>query len=554
MSKTPESKHGGQILVDTLVQLGLGRAYCVAGESYLPVLDGLVDYPDFEVVTCRQESGATFAAEADGHLKGTPGLAMVTRGPGACNGSIGVHTAHQSGSPMILLVGLISTADRDKEAFQEFDLPQMFGSISKWATVIDSAERIPEYIVRAYHTAMSGRPGPVVLGLPEEILFGEKTAAPARVIKTRDIAPSEADVNDIVERLAKAQRPLIISGGSLWSDKACADLTSFAETAEIPVACAFRRLDTFNHRHPNYIGTLGFGANPDLVARVRDADVILAVNDRLDEVTSQIYTLFGDKKSAEQTVIQTYPDPAEFGKSLQPDLAVTCHVAPLMAALSAHAESLSGVRDGAWLAEGRAMLEAWQTINVDAQPAWDGADMTLIFDYLRDALPENAVLTTDAGNFAGWCQRYLRFGRPGRFLAPVSGAMGYAVPSAVAGAIAHPDRVVVGVCGDGGFMMTGMEIATAMSRGAKPIIIVCNNGIYGTIKMHQEREYKGRPSATTLTNPDFAKLAQSYGAFGAVVEHADEFAGVWEQAVAADTLALIEIRMDARQITTRAKV
>jgi len=224
MSKTPESKHGGQILVDTLVQLGLGRAYCVAGESYLPVLDGLVDYPDFEVVTCRQESGATFAAEADGHLKGTPGLAMV----------------------------------------------------SKWATVIDSAERIPEYIVRAYHTAMSGRPGPVVLGLPEEILFGEKTAAPARVIKTRDIAPSEADVNDIVERLAKAQRPLIISGGSLWSDKACADLTSFAETAEIPVACAFRRLDTFNHRHPNYIGTLGFGANPDLVARVRDADVILA--------------------------------------------------------------------------------------------------------------------------------------------------------------------------------------------------------------------------------------------------------------------------------------
>ena len=223
-----------------------------------------------------------------------------------------------------------------------------------------------------------------------------------------------------------------------------------------------------------------------------------------------------------------------------------------MAALAEHGESLSGVRDSTWLSEGRAMLEAWKAIDVEAQPAWDGADMTLIFNYLRDALPEDSVLTTDAGNFAGWCQRYLDFGRPGRFLAPVSGAMGYAVPSAVAGAIAHRDKIVVGVCGDGGFMMTGMEIATAMQQGAKPIIIVCNNGIYGTIKMHQEREYKGRPSGTTLTNPDFAKLAESYGAFGGVVESADEFAGVWEQAAAADTLALIEIRMDPRQITTRA--
>lgn len=545
-----DSKHGGQILVDTLVELGLGRAYCVAGESYLPVLDGLVDYPDFEVITCRQESGATFAAEADGHLKGTPGLAMVTRGPGACNGSIGVHTAHQSGSPMIVLVGLISTADRDKEAFQEFDLPQMFGSISKWATVIDSAERIPEYIVRAYHTAMSGRPGPVVLGLPEEILFGEKTASPAVAIKNREIAPREADVDEIVERLARAKRPLIISGGSLWSKQACADLERFAEAAEIPVACAFRRLDTFNHRHPNYIGTLGFGANPELIERVRDADLILALNDRLDEVTSQIYTLF---KGGEQAVIQSFPDPSEFGKSCQPDLAVTANITPLMSALKAKAESLSGVRDSAWLTESRAMFEAWSDIDAHNQPDWDGANMTMIFKHIRETLPENAVVTTDAGNFAGWCQRYLRYGRPGRFLAPVSGAMGYAVPSAVAGAIAHRDRTVVGFCGDGGFMMTGMEIATAMSAGAKPIIVVCNNGIYGTIRMHQEREYKGRPSATTLVNPDFAKLAQAHGAFGAVVEHEDEFADVWAQAEAADTLALIEIRMDPRQITTRAK-
>lgn len=545
-----EAKHGGKILVDTLVELGLNRAYCVAGESYLPVLDGLVDYPDFEVITCRQESGATFAAEADGHLMRRPGLAMVTRGPGACNGSIGVHTAHQSGSPMIVLVGLISTVDRDKEAFQEFDLPQMFGSISKWATVIDRAERIPEYIVRAYHTAMSGRPGPVVLGLPEEILFGDKTAAPAEPIVSREITPSPDDVDEIFGRLAKAQRPLIIAGGSLWSDEACSDLAGFAEAAEIPVVNAFRRLDVFNARHANYIGTLGFGANPDLVARVKDADLILALNDRLDEVTSQIYTLF---KGDGQSLIQVFPDPSEFGKSCQPDMAVISNIAPLIAALKGRADSLTGVRDRTWLEESRAMYEAWQDIDEHDQPDWDGANMTMIFKHIRESLPEDAIVTTDAGNFAGWCQRYLHYGRPGRFLAPVSGAMGYAVPSAVSAAIAHRDRTVVGFCGDGGFMMTGMEIATAMAAGAKPIIVVCNNGIYGTIKMHQEREYKGRPSATALTNPDFAKLAQAHGAFGAIVEHEDDFADVFAQAKASGTLALIEIRMDPRQITTRAK-
>jgi len=546
------TQHGGKILVDTLVQLGLSRAYCVAGESYLPVLDALVDYPDFEVITCRQESGVTFAAEADGQLTGKPGLAMVTRGPGACNASIGVHTARQSSVPMIILVGLINTADRDKEAFQEFDLPQMFGSISKWATVIDSAARIPEYITRAYHVAMSGRPGPVVLGLPEDILFGEKQAAPAKMITVRPVTPNKNDVDEIIARLSKAQKPLIIAGGSMWSDEACADLQEFAQISGVPVACAFRRQDIFNHRHTHYIGELGTGPNPDLVARVKQADVILSLNGRLDEMTTQEYSLFDADINSGQSVIQTYPAPEEFGKALQPDLAVVSDIAPLMEALKARANTVSGDYS-AWLAEGRADFEAWNNIDEAALHEWDGADMSAIFKFLQDNLPEDAIVTTDAGNFSGWCQRHLRYGRPGRLLAPVSGAMGYAVPAAVAASIAHRDRVVLGVCGDGGFMMTGQEIATAMQQGTKPIIMVCNNGIYGTIRMHQEREYPARHSATTLSNPDFAALAQSYGAFGAAVEDAKDFPDIWAQALAADGPALIEIRMDVRQITTRAK-
>jgi acetolactate synthase-1/2/3 large subunit len=538
--------NGGHVLVKALKAHNVTRVFCVAGESYLPVLDAFLDYPEIEVITCRHESGAVFMAEAHARLTGGPAVAFVTRGPGACNGSIGIHAAMQSSAGVVLFVGLINTMDRDKEAFQEFDIKQMFSALGKWTSVIDRGERIAEYTSRALHVAASGRHGPVVIGLPEEILFNKAPEQDVKVIPSSAIVPSEKDISDITSLLSKAKKPLVLVGGGNWTDDDCAALAKFADGAGIPVAASMRCQDVFDHENSNYIGELGFGPNPKLVDRVKGADVILALGSRIDEVTTQAYTLF----QKGQKIIHVCVTAAEFGKAVIPDLAVQSYVGPVAQAL-AKSGKIEGATWKSWREEARADYLAWS----EAKPVggWKGADMTEIYCQLQNLLPEDAVITSDAGNFAGWSQRFLRYGRPGRQLAPISGAMGYGVPSAIAASLHYPDRVVLGACGDGGFMMTGQEIATAMMYGAKPIILVCNNSIYGTIRMHQEREYPGRPSGTTLQNPDFVKLAESYGAFGARVDDAKDFESVWKKALAAKKFALIEITMDPRQITTGAK-
>ncbi len=539
---------GGEILAQALAVHGVDRVFCVAGESYLPVLDALLAYPGIEIVTCRHESGATFMAEAYANLTGKPVVAMVTRGPGACNGAIGIHTAKQSSTPLILLVGLINQSDQDKEAFQEFDVTGMFASISKWSCRIDQTARMGEYVARAFHVATSGRAGPVVLGLPEDLLFAKDDAKDVTPIILDKRAPTAQSLHKIRDVLSQAKRPVIIAGGALWSDEACADLAAFSSASHLPVSTSFRRQDLFMHSHGNYIGELGSGPNPALLHRVKSADVLLVMGARLNEMATQEYSLF----QPGQKIIHVYPDADAFGRAYTPHLAIEADPGLVVAGLAGE-KPLDGRSWAAWRDEGRADYIAWTTIPENG-PDWQGADMTQIFKYLQENLPQDSIVTTDAGNFSGWCQRYLHYGRPGRLLAPISGAMGYAVPSVIAASIASPDVISVGFCGDGGFMMSASEIATAMHQKAKPIIIVCNNSMYGTIRMHQDKHYPGRPVATDLTNPDFVKMAESYGAYAARVTDAKDFPAVWQGAVKADTAALIEIQMDPRQLKTTSEI
>jgi len=544
---------GAQILVRSLAQHGVQRIASVAGESYLAVLDALLDHPDIQVITCRQEGGASFMAESWGKLSGQPGICFVTRGPGACNASIGVHTAMQDSTPMILFMGQVRRCEHGREAFQEINVPEVFGGLAKWATEIDDPRRIPEVIYRAFKTATSGRPGPVVIGLPEDMLREEANVIEAPPYQMITPHAGQQDLKAIESLLQKAQKPLALIGGPGWNDEGCENFMSFASACHLPVITSFRRQDLFNHRNNCYVGELGTGPNPKLLEKVKEADLLLVVNARLDEIATQGYTLI-DAPLPQQTLIHIHMAASEIGKVYIPELAIESDPNHIAADLAGNGLKIDGRRWDGWRDELRAQYMDWTAIGPEKLHKWDGADMTAIFAFLRDQLPDDAIITTDAGNFSGWAQRYLQYGRPGRLLAPISGAMGYAVPSVLGASLAAPDQLALGLCGDGGFMMTGQEIATAMHHGAKPIIIVCNNGIYGTIRMHQERAYPGRHSATSLTNPDFAALAQSYGAFGAVVNSADEFPAVWEQARTAGKAALIEIRMDPRQITTNAKV
>ena len=540
---------GGQILVETLYAHGVDRISSVAGESYLPVLDALLDRPEIEVITCRQEGGAGFMAEAWGKLTGRPGICFVTRGPGVCNSSIAIHTAKQDSTPMIVFMGQVRRWERGREAFQEVDVRAVFGTLAKWATEIDDPSRIPEIVGHAFNIATSGRPGPVVIGLPEDMLseVSEAFITPP-MLMPKAVARSE-DIEGVISLLQKARQPMVLVGGSGWSEEGIAELASFCAAAHIPVTAAFRNQDLIDHKHGCYVGELGTGPNPALVKRVSEADVLLVIGSRLDEITTQNYTLL-----ERQTLVQIHQDIHEMGKVYRPTLAIQSDLNEAAKSLAGMAFKLDGRAWAGWRDDARKDYQDWTAIDLNKRPTFEGADMSVIFDYLRNILPNDAIITTDAGNFSGWAQRYLQYGRPGRLLAPISGAMGYSVPSAIGASIANPGRAVLGLCGDGGFMMNGQELATAMHHGATPIILICNNGIYGTIRMHQEKKYPGRVSATTLTNPDFVVLGQAYGAFAAKVTHADDFPVVWEAARNAGRIAVIEVRMDVRQLTTNSRL
>lgn len=546
MSSSVPVRSGGQILVDALRAHGADLAFCVPGESYLDVLNAFHDAPDIRLVTCRQEGGAANMAEAHGKLTGRPGICFVTRGPGACNASIGVHTAMQDSSPMILFIGQVARDQEEREAFQEIDYRRMFGPVAKWAAQIDEAERIPEFISRAFHVATSGRPGPVVLALPEDMLRDRVAVADIGRYASVQAHPGAQDLDRLDALLARASRPVVVAGGSSWSDEAARDLRNWAEANRLPVCCSFRRQDLMSNDSDSYIGDLGTGPNPKLLENVRRADLLIVVNARLGEMTTQGYELL-EPPVARQTLVHIHASAEELGRVYRPDLAIQAGPAAMVRALASRPAAAAHPWAD-WTAKCRQDYLSW--LEPDAFGDYV-LDLGRVMTSLRERLPADAIVTLDAGNFAGWGQRFLRYGRPGRQLGPTSGAMGYAVPAAVAAKIAHPDRVVLGLVGDGGFMMTGQELATAMQAGAAPVILLFNNGMYGTIRMHQERRYPGRISATDLVNPDFVRLAESYGAFGRAVERTEDFLPALEEALSCGRAAVIELRIDPEVITTR---
>ena len=550
---THPSRTGGQLLVDALHVHGVDTAFGVPGESYLDVLDALHD-SNIRFVINRQEGGAAFMAEAYGKMTGKPGICFVTRGPGATNASIGVHTAFQDSTPLILFIGQVGNDFVDREAFQEIDYRRMYGQMAKWVAQIDRADRIPEYLARAFQVATSGRPGPVVLALPEDMLVDTAEVADTRPYQPTHGAPSGEQIAQLRTMLQGAQRPLVLLGGGTWNAQACADLARFAEANHLPVGCTFRFQDLLDNAHPNYVGDVGIGINPKLAARVKDADLVIAIGPRLGEMTTGGYTLLASPVPR-QRLVHIHPDPEELGSVYQAELMVASGMPQACAMLAA----MEPVDASAWedsVAQAKAELGAWQE-----QPALlkDGGlplDLWQVVQDLQAALPTDAIITNGAGNYASWAHRFYRYGGMRTQLAPTNGAMGYAVPSGVAAKIVHPERTVVTFAGDGEFMMTGQELATAVQYGAGVVILVFNNSMFGTIRMHQERTYPGRVSGTGLHNPDFAALARAYGSHGEVVEQTADFAPALRRALEhADQNrlpAVIELRYDGELITPNA--
>ncbi len=543
-----DQKTGGELLVEALERHGAERVFCVPGESYLAVLDALYD-ASIPVTVCRQEGGAAMMADAWGKLTGKPGICMVTRGPGATNASAGVHVAAQDSTPMILFIGQIERGMREREAFQEIDYRQMFGGIAKWVAEIDHADRVPEFISRAYHVATSGRPGPVVLALPEDMLV-EKADAPQPPAWTQvETHPGLTQMADLQKRLWAAERPIAILGGSRWSEEAVAGFTRFAERFDLPVACSFRRQMLFDNLHPNYAGDVGIGINPKLLARVKSSDLILLVGGRLSEMPSQSYSLL-EIPSPTQQLVHVHPDAEELGRVYRPAQAI--HASP-----TAFCKAAEGLQPPSELKGAGEAAKAHQDY-LD----WSGArpqvpgnlQMAGVMEWLEANLPEDAVCTNGAGNYATWLHRFHRFRRYATQAAPTSGSMGYGLPAAVAAKLAFPEREVVCFAGDGCLQMTMQEFGTACQDGANIIVLVIDNGMYGTIRMHQERTYPGRPSATKLVNPDFAALARSYGAFGETVETTDAFGPAYERARAAGTPAILHLKLDPEAITPAASL
>lgn len=534
-------RHGGQILVDQLKIQGVDRVFCVPGESFLAALDGLYD-SGIDTIVGRNEGGVSMMAEAYGKLTGRPGVAMVTRGPGATNASGGVHVAFQDSTPMILFVGQVASDQRDREAFQEVDYRQMFGPLAKWVAEIDRTDRIPEYISRAFHVAVSGRPGPVVLALPEDMLSAtaEVTDAPRANPARQQV--SHTAVDDVVAAMDRAKNPLMLIGGPLWSAQAAADTARLAEQTGWPVATTFRCQDYIDNRHPNYIGDLGIAPNPALAERVTSADTLLVVGARLGEMTSGGYSLFQIPKPA-QRLIHIHPNADELGRVYHADLALSCHSSDFLAQAVAATDGRSHPAPGTE----RTAYEHWQS-----PTATPGAvKLEQIITHLTQTLPDTAIITNGAGNYAAWLHRYYRYKSYRTQLAPTSGTMGYGLPAAISAKLNHPEREVICLAGDGCFQMNGQEFGTAVQYGANIIVIIANNGVYGTIRMHQARQYPNRPSGTDMVNPDFAALARAYGAHGETVTQTDQFAAALERARAAGIPAIIDLKTDPAAVSHR---
>jgi acetolactate synthase-1/2/3 large subunit len=539
---------GGKLLADALVAQGVTHAFCVPGESYLDLLDGLYSVRNrLQLVTCRFEAGAVHMAEAYGKLTGKPGVAIVTRGPGACHASIGVHVAFQDSTPLVLLVGQIPVDETDRETFQEVDYRQMFGPLAKWVTQIDDEKRIPELMAHAFDVATSGRPGPVVVAISEEMqkrLANVPDIGPAEVLPAN---PAPEAMPRVMKMLAAAKKPLVVLGGSRWSEQGRADIRDWLVANDLPVSVAFRRMGLFDGTSENYVGDLGVGADGGLVAKAKEADLILAIGTRIGEPVSQGYTLL-DMAGA-TPIVHVYPDQAEIGRVYRPALGIVSEVN----AFAAAAKAAGAVKKPAWAAwtkELRALRVAQAT-----PPVYEGPlNLAEALQELETILPKDTIFTTDAGNFATWPNRFMHIGEKQDFLGPTNGAMGYSVPAAIGAKITHPERTVIAFVGDGGFLMTGQEIATAFHHAVNPIILVFNNQMYGTIRMYQERTYPARVSGTALTNPDFAKFIEAFGGHGEIVEATDQLVPAVKRAMASGKPAIVEIRTNPEQVTNRATI
>ena len=525
---------GGQLLVACLEAQGVSTAFGVPGESYLAVLDGLHD-SGIRFVTCRQEGGAAYSAEAWGKLTGSPGIAFVTRGPGATNASVGLHTAMQGSTPMVLFVGQASTAHLGREAFQEIDYRAFFGSMVKWATQIDEADRIPEVVSRAFVTAQSGRPGPVVVALPEDVLSATTEVAAGRAVRIPEPAPSGADIDEVAALLGRAERPLMLVGGGGWKDPGRRSLRSFAEANSVPVASVFRFHDLIDNHSAVYAGDAGVGMQPHVKRLITEADVIVAIGIRFGEMATDAYTLFSIP-DPEQTIIHVHPSDRELGKIIQANVPVHASPNTFCAALTNVTLEASSARSE-WCAGARADRET--AVVPPTQPG--NLDMTAVMRWLQDRLPPDVIITNGAGNFSIWPNKHFSFGEEARLLAPQSGSMGYGLPAAIAARVAEPDRLVVCFAGDGDIQMNIQELGTAMQEDAQPIILVLNNGMYGTIRMHQERDFPTRVSGTDITNPDYVMLAQAYGFHSERVEETDQFPEAFERGLSSSTGALLEL-------------
>lgn len=546
MAKTHNQRTGGQILVDQLRLHGARFAFGVPGESYLAVLDALNDVPEVRYIICRQEGGAAMMADAYGKLTGQPGVCMVTRGPGATNASAGVHIAFQDSTPMILLIGQVGRGMQEREAFQEIDYRRMYGQMAKWVAQIDDAARIPEFMARAFTVATSGRPGPVVLALPEDMLRDRVAVEDAAPYRPSLAHPGPEDMARLRDLLAKAKRPLLILGGTGWTPQGLADIRAFAEANMLPVAVSFRRQDRFDNSHAHYAGDVGIGINPKLQARIQGADLLIVAGPRLGEMTTSGYSLLNIPR-LKQTFVHIHPGAEELGRVYQADLPINAS----LPAFAAAARALAPVNPAPWAETVAAAHQDY--LNHVAPPKIRGAlQMGEIMAYLNETLSPETIVANGAGNYSTWANRFYRYRAFPSILGPTSGSMGYGTPAAVAAKIVHPERPVIAFAGDGCFMMNGQELATAAQYGANIIVLVVNNGMYGTIRMHQERDYPTRVQGTGLANPDFAALARAYGCHGETVARTEDFAPAFERATAAGKPAVIDLHIDPEVITPKA--